>query len=443
MPGRVIGEEPKPRALICMPDNDAMAENLGPLFGSWKAINDLGEVDQQDWDVLVSTRSVIDAEHHLYVITLGCGTYVRPTGQEVFPGCGSFHSPSEPDVTFKGWIIWTGDSRARQFVIPDSLSPNIARLIETQFVPLAQREQIHQWLRPTVVSTESVEDWGNALEPFLLTTRDQCLAGRFPRPGARSECWCFPNYALSLAPQIVEAALREWRKRDPETFPSTDWVNRSRWRTPVENRVANELGELQAERIAMLARMDERGRQLESELAEAKREAETAERLLLTAHGDELVRVAGECLSSLGFEATNMDDLDTGTVRREDMRVTSPDVSDWVALIEIKGYARGGAKVNDLLKLGRYRTEYLKETGSEPHAVWYVVNQFEGEDPSIRPPMLSSDESALDTFAEDNGLAIDTADLFRLWMAVKDERLTAEEARSRLIQARGRFTFED
>jgi len=57
--------------------------------------------------------------------------------------------------------------------------------------------------------------------------------------------------------------------------------------------------------------------------------------------------------------------------------------------------------------------------------------------------MLSSDKSALETFAEDSGLAIDTADLFRLWMAVKDERLTPEAARSQLIQARGRFTFKD
>jgi len=44
-------------------------------------------------------------------------------------------------------------------------------------------------------------------------------------------------------------------------------------------------------------------------LAEAVREAEAGERLLLTAQRDELVQIVSECLSGLGFQATNMDDL--------------------------------------------------------------------------------------------------------------------------------------
>jgi hypothetical protein len=446
MPAQVMGKKPKPAALIVGFD-DAMAERIGRLFPARKVIDHLDEVEQKEWDVLITTRSALGADYHLYVIGIGCDAYAPPGRAELPSSFGPYHDDtpkqrtSPPGAVGKrplgghpssSRVQWNGASKASEFHVAENLPASIERLIMTKLGPLAETEETHQWLHPKSV-----------LEPFLTTLLDQYLAGRFPRPGAKSEFWCFPGYAVSIAPEIVEVALYEWQKRDPETFPSADWVNRSRWRTANENRVANELEELQAERTAMLARMQQRERQLESELAEAKREAETGERLLLTAHGDELVRVVDVCLSSLGFQATNMDDLDTGTVRREDLRVTSPDVSDWVALIEIKGYARGGARVNDLLKLGRYRTEYLKETGSEPNAVWYVVNQFEGEDPSIRPPMLSSDESALGTFAEDNGLAIDTADLFRLWMAVKDGRLTAGEARSRLMQARARFGFED
>lgn len=340
--------------------------------------------------------------------------------------------------------MWQGNSKAREFAIPKGLPSSIETLIKTQLVPLTQQEQTHEWLELSVRSAATDQEWASVLQPFLLTRRDQVLAGRFPRPGARSECWCFPDYAISIAPAIVEVALREWRKRDPEVFPTTDWASQSQWRTTSENRLVNELDELEAQRAATLANMRQREAQLESQLAEAKPEAETGERLLLTAQGDELGRIVDECLSSLGFQVTNMDNLDRpGAVRREDLRVTSPDISGWVAVVEVKGYTRGSAKVNDLLKLGRYRTEYLKETGSEPSAVWYVVNQFVGDDPSTRPPMLSSDESTLETFAEDSGLAIDTADLFRLWMAVKIGHLTPEEARSRLVQARGRFVFED
>ena len=136
-----------------------------------------------------------------------------------------------------------------------------------------------------------------------------------------------------------------------------------------------------------------------------------------------------------------MDELESTTVRREDLRVVSPDVPNWTTLVEVKGSVRGGAKANALLNFGRYRLEYFKETGTEPSAMWYIVNQFIGEDPRTRPPILSSDQSSLDTFAEEGGLTTDTADLFRLWMAAKEQRLPAEEARSRLMHTRGRFTF--
>jgi len=67
---RAMEEQVKPRALIFGLDDD-MAERVGRLFGSWRPIQDFEEVDQQEWDVVVTTRSIIQAEHHLYVITRG------------------------------------------------------------------------------------------------------------------------------------------------------------------------------------------------------------------------------------------------------------------------------------------------------------------------------------------------------------------------------------
>jgi hypothetical protein len=443
MPSRVIGKNRKPAALIVGFDG-AMAERIGRLFPARQVIEHLDEVEQKEWDVRITTRSALGADYHLYVIGIGCDAYAPPGRAELPSSFGPYHhdaprprsaprspprpAPRPPGAQPASRVQWTGGSRARELHIAENLPASVERLVVTKLGPLAQTEENHQFLQPNSV-----------LEPFLTTMLDQYLAGRFPRPGRESECWCFPAYAVSIAPEIVEVALCEWQKRDPERFPVADWANKAMWRTPAENRVARELDKLNAKRTAILADLDERQEQFEAQLTEAKQSAATNERLLLTAQSDDLVNAVAECLSELGFDITRMDEVHTKE-RLEDLRVTSPGQS-WTALVEIKGYS-GGAKSNDLQKFGRYWLQYFKDEGKEPDAGWYIVNQFLQDDPSARRPILLGNDAALSTFiADNNGLAIDTADLFRLWMAVKEQRLTAEEARSRLMQTRGRFTF--
>jgi sugar diacid utilization regulator len=127
-------------------------------------------------------------------------------------------------------------------------------------------------------------------------------------------------------------ALQEWHKLDPETFPLVDWANQALWRTPDENRAARELKDLESERTVVLTRLDERQQHLEAELTEAKRSADAHERRLLTAKGDDLVHVATECFTDLGFVVTNMDEVYPEGDRREDLRVTATAVPDWIAL---------------------------------------------------------------------------------------------------------------
>jgi hypothetical protein len=301
----------------------------------------------------------------------------------------------------------------------------------TKLAPLAQTQETHQWLHPKRV-----------LEPFLTTLLDEYLAGWFLRRSAKSECWCFPKYAVSIAREIVEVALQEWQEQHPETFPVVDWAKEAMWRTPAENRITGELDKLNARRAAILADLDERQEQLEAELTEARQSAETNERLLLTAQGDDLVRASAMCLSDLGFSVTNMDKVYPKGDRREDLQVTS-DVPDWIALVEVRGYRGRGASVRDLMRIQRFHMRYVQDSGRVPSALWYVTNQFVGNDPETRPPILATNRPELVEFAKGGGLATDTADLFRLWMAVREQRLTAEEARSRLMQTRGRFTFQD
>jgi len=408
-----------------------MGERIGRSFPTWQLIDHIDDVEQQEWDVLITTRSALGAQRHLYVIGIGCDAYAPPGRAELPSAFGPYHDASQPNDASSEWVRWTGPSRARELHVAADLPSAVENLIVTQLAPPAEPEKLHQWLHPR-----------SALEPFLSTLLDQCLAGRFPRPGAKSECWCFPQYAVNITPEIVEVALHEWRKRDPETFPVTDWANKAMWRTTDENRIAGTQEELQAERASTLARLDSRKQELDAQLLEAKRSADTDERRLLTSQGNDLTSVVAKCLSDLGFDVRNMDEIYPAGDRREDLQIAAPEVPGWLALVEVRGY-RGGAQLRDLLRIQRFRTRYLKDNDKDVDALWYIVNQFSEGDPGSRLPVLASNEPELEAFAEDGGLAIDTANLFRLWMDVRSGQLKVEEARSKLMQAGGRFAFDD
>jgi hypothetical protein len=105
-------------------------------------------------------------------------------------------------------------------------------------------------------------------------------------------------------------------------------------------------------------------------------------------------------------------------------------------MVEVRGYKRG-AQLKDLLRLGRFRTRFVQEEFRLPNAMWYVVNQFAEDDPAARPPVLSANPNEMATFAEDDGMAIDTADLLRLWLAVQAGIRSTDEVRSALVRLTG------
>lgn len=76
-----------------------------------------------------------------------------------------------------------------------------------------------------------------------------------------------------------------------------------------------------------------------------------------------------------------------------------------------------------------------------PDAAWYVVNQFRSQDPASRPRALASNDPEIAEFSESEppGLVIDTVELFKLWQAVGDKRVSQEEARTLLTTSTGRF----
>lgn len=436
MAARIVGRKPKPRALIQGFD-DEIAEKLMGLFPTTRRIGSLGEVAQDEWDVLITTETVYGAIPRLWVVAFNGtvmswspgGPRVITLGQCQFSGRKPQECPS---------IRWSGRVKATEFVVPDNLPGPIERLIDATLLPAAREHEDHMELLPDDLTL--LQEWPSVVLPFLLLRTGRCVAGRFPRVGGRTECWCLPEYMKDMAPQWVEAALGEWYKRDPQTFPSAAWVDAPRWRTSDENGLADQLEALRGKRAEMLASMAAAEEALLAKLGEAKQAAEARERTLLKGTGEGLEAVVAECLTDLGFNVQNMDKVYPSRDRREDLQVTDSDNPGWVALVEVKGYTTG-ARVNDLLRFGRFRTRYVQDHGEDAAAVWYVVNQFNEDDPGIRPPVLASNEAELETFAANGGLAIDTADLFQLWMAVRGGSVTATQARAALVRATGRFVF--
>jgi len=414
--------------------DDEVADRLMGLFPTVRRIEWLEEVPQDEWDVLITDKTVHGAEPHLWVIAFGGAfkawhkTVPATLGQCQIPGRNPEESPQ---------IRWTNRLKASEFTVPGDLPGTLERLVDVTLVPAAREHDDHWTLQPDDMTL--LLEWQEVISPFLLVRRS-CIAGRFPRMGGLTECWCLPDYMEDAAPQWVEAALGQWYKRDPRTFPSAAWADARRWRTSDENRLADQLEELRGKRAEVLAVMAVTEEALVAKFGEARQAAEARERVLVGGAGDKLEAVIAECLADLGFDVQNMDHIYPPHDRREDLQVKDPDTPGWIALVEVKGYTTG-AKVNDLLRFSRFRTRYVRDHGDDVAAVWYVVNHFNEDDPEVRPPVLASNEAELETFAADGGVAIDTTDLFQMWRAVQDGSMTTAQARTALVLATGRFTL--
>lgn len=109
-------------------------------------------------------------------------------------------------------------------------------------------------------------------------------------------------------------------------------------------------------------------------------------------------------------------------------------------LVEVKGYEKRNAKTADLMQLAGFVSHY-QEDNPAPSAQWYIINQSYGTSPSRRLEPFTSDPDTVQQFANNNGLVIDTRELFRLTTRVHQGALTRDQARELLREARGVFTL--
>jgi hypothetical protein len=427
---RRFGEQPRPRVLVVNADrSNPQHAAIGGLAPTTRYVSgeDLQYIRQRDWDAAVVFGSLMGLEDHLYVIQFGgkvggAINYVGATGVELV-------------------LIIRPGSRTVLFEAPDSVPVSVKPLISSLITFVSKRAE--QGI-PNGVMWAGHVSYGNSGRPiidfpFIIDDDNYVLAGCFVRMPSASRWWWLPE-ALGQEDRWVAAALADWATINLEAFPGRpDWQERDEWSAPEELTLRTRLADLADRLAAVESQISTERSVVESELQEARHRVDQDDRILVTGQGSELVAAVASAFIELGFEVIDVDDEVTKPGDRlEDLRVRDGEDGAWTALAEVRGYGRG-AQLNDLIRIGRFESRYVQETGSLPSALWHVVNHFVGSDPSTRPQPLAASPMEVQTFAESNGAVIDTRTLFQLVMKVRRGELSAEESRASLKAARGIF----
>jgi hypothetical protein len=414
--------------------DDATIEELTPLFPTCIAVDDILEIRLEEWDLII-TGAGAPNPWSVYGYTL-----IRVPSIFVLGFGGDKFGLPHQGVSFNSTASQIGavaEVVASQFITPQDLPSAIKKLAQQDLIPKALERNRHRVIGEIVSGGGIVRNLNsNEILPFLQTSHGEILAGSFVREGPPAECWILPSYASPTLWARLATSL--WEAVAPERFPPpADWKSSPAWRTPAETEVLRAKQTLEEERERVLSELGAREAELELQ-AEAQRvEADRRERLLLTARGEELVSIVKLALQEMGFVARAMDEVFPKGDLREDLRITSPDDNNWEAIVEVRAY-NGGASVTDLMRLQRFAQRYEADEKRSPNACWYIVNQLIGQDPATRPQVLNSQPEEVAYFVDTyNGLLIDTAELFKLWLQVQGGRLTADALRAKLMTIRG------
>jgi len=232
-------------------------------------------------------------------------------------------------------------------------------------------------------------------------------------------------WAPSLADPALwlRAYLHLLNRADAKAVPSKPPMlsDPTDWYTPEEAELGCRIDALEDEILVLAAAQDELRGQLELSL----RTVDTLPKPLLWADGDALVEAVAWTFADIGFDVADIDDgVSEGDPKREDLHVTTSEGAGWIALAEVKGYSKG-AKTNDLRQINQHVKAFVEREGRSPDSVWWIINDFRHEDPSVRKPTLNGngDEPRLVDV-----VAIPTTAVFRLWRAVRTGDITEQDA---------------
>lgn len=342
-------------------------DRLTALVGDVRTIASLDEVNASEWDVLIT-----DAPW--FTVQGSVGMESR-TIRGLHDGVCVLYRAIEAatGLTVEDRADWAGSvehSRGvvgDELLLPDTVPEPIAELVRTRLLPIALERRSHVAFRarrgfgeikgpgyrpPRVQAPE--------FDPFLMTRDGAALAGRYQR-SATAEAWLLPPDVGDLIPWVA-AAVSEWHALNPSRFPALpNWADEAAWMTSRERKAAAALSKVLDRRRALLAEMEAEEAVARAARAIARDQADQGERRLLTADGDNLVDAVRAGLQRLGFIVDDRDQARPDE-KLEDLLVTDPDVADWVALVEVKGFGRG-AKTSGITQFLRFERRYTHENG--------------------------------------------------------------------------------
>ncbi|CCH34779.1 hypothetical protein ABZ816_29530 [Actinosynnema sp. NPDC047251] len=455
--GATINQQPRPRILIYGFGNsegenndEPLPEFIRPIFTlapTVVRVTSLSQVRTTEWDVLVTDQPLF----HKISNGFGSTTY-KPISPHLcvlyITNTFSDQDTIEQRPDWRQKILFRQGHVSQEFTRIRNLPAPIAELVHEQLEPVFKRRVSHQKFEAAQSIWASGPDFTSpsrsrkeyhevVIQPFSITPSGAILAGRYARSES-SETWLLPSDTPDLS-QWFSAALTEWQKLAPERFPALpDWTTRQEWSTAAERYLRKQVDDLKLRRASILRQLEAEEGQLKKSLLAAKEAADAYERALLTEQDDPLKRAVAKALSDLGFAVTDSDATAASDDHLEDLQVRDSRDPNWIALVEVKGYGRG-AKTEALTQFIRFTTRFMHAQKRTPDALWYIVNQFRGKDPSARQQALHGKAVDVAAFGSGGGLVIDTVELFRLVISVQEGVISRDQAREALRKATGRF----
>ena len=424
--GTIHGAEPRPRAIFQGLDARDI-EQLAPLVGFHVVATPEGhtEIDQREFDLLVTTERVSCARH-LHVLALGSesisGLHAKDTSMSV---------------------TRTADVRASRLDVPDQVGQPIEGLIVRTVLPaLAETRPRSRW--------KWVHTYGN----YPITLADSGVVALLTSH-ADDEVLAFAaslnNHgddgglvvALPVVPTDVVPWLR-WlmakaRGVTPDAFPErTDWHEDVHWAPPQLQAALTERARLTAEHQEYLVELERRTQVLDAGVTAEIASAESGPWRLLRKQGKEFENAVADALETLGFKVDRRDTPD-GEPKLEDLRISDSTEPDWVALAECKGLTKGAQARAVRQITGRPVHAFNREHGRGPDALYYIVNHNIPLPPPDRPEPLESDPVTISVLAENGGAVIDSRALLRAQITAMTDPQAKPQLRAAMRASRGRW----
>ena len=443
LPGqRVIGGRPRPRVLLVGALPDDVVATVRELAPSVLAVDDIREIRQEEWDVVV-TASPFDTPEgaptfarHLHVLA-----FADPT---VTPRVAGPHT-----------LVWAIDAdlrvRCNEFVdeSDDGVPEEFRTLIVNTLIPYYRSVGEYWTFTVYHVGVIALGKDGDGHPLGVVYSRPHKFV-HSPAPvrpvtiESRAEQAAGPGMAVAIPAGVaqrklwVRQAFRYFARWTPASFANVaDWDDDPAWQDNDERLAVVDLERTRTEFAAAVAEYEARIETLADRMIAARQAGRDGIGRLLRSQGVELVAAVADALTALGFEVVDSDSGGQPGDRLEDLQIRDPNEPGWVAIAEVRGYG-GGAALNDLARIERFVRRFRDVEGRWPSRRWYVVNQFINQPPGSRPAPLANHPAEVNAFAAaDDGLVLDTRALFQMLQQPPD---TYPAVRARLRASVGTIT---